>query len=163
MNDDGKIDSTELYVGVLLLYDRINTVPLVGRTPPPKRRHILKVLHNFDLNDSDTLDRVEFLLLAQELCKNVSLDVGKRAFVLLLLLPAVALPFKLFLVEVFAVFMPAVSGFLEAFPDHLFTSFIVSITMTALPIVEEYVWGGLDEMKPTRKARDAKKVLQAYT
>ena len=60
----GSIDETEGYVGVLLIFDRINK-RLPTHETPPSRRVVEKIMRAFDADGSGKLDRSEFMALAK--------------------------------------------------------------------------------------------------
>jgi hypothetical protein len=94
MDNNGAISASEMYVGVLVLYDQINRIPWGGRKPPPKREHVLKVMAKYDFNGSGELNREEFICLCQDLSANIVVDVSKRIWLILIIFPMLAMPIK---------------------------------------------------------------------
>jgi len=48
LHHDGKIPASELYVAILLLYHRINAMPLGGGLKKPPNRYVLLKLNSVD-------------------------------------------------------------------------------------------------------------------
>ena len=66
VDKSGTIDETELYIGVLLIYNRLNAL-LPTHNNPPSRNDVIEMMSQFDSNNNRKLDRKEFTTLAKAL------------------------------------------------------------------------------------------------
>ena len=66
VDNSGTIDETELYIGVLLIYNRINAL-LPTHNNPPTKSEVVAMMAQFDANNNKKLDRKEFTSLAKAL------------------------------------------------------------------------------------------------
>ena len=66
VDNSGTIDETELYIGVLLIYNRINAL-LPTHNNPPTKKEVSAMMATFDANNNKKLDRKEFTSLAKAL------------------------------------------------------------------------------------------------
>eukprot|EP00994_Dinema_validum_P001633 NODE_1337_length_1001_cov_46.539916_g1030_i0.p1 GENE.NODE_1337_length_1001_cov_46.539916_g1030_i0~~NODE_1337_length_1001_cov_46.539916_g1030_i0.p1 ORF type:complete len:247 (-),score=68.67 NODE_1337_length_1001_cov_46.539916_g1030_i0:261-938(-) len=73
VNGDGVIDSTELYLAVIMLYQELNKAAGVTyRTPSPVQ--VKSLFQHSDLDQSGSLDKAEFVRFAHLLATSMAMD-----------------------------------------------------------------------------------------
>ena len=87
----GKILASELYVAVLLLYHRINALPLGGGVKkPPTRDEVAAAMKRHDRGGKGYLTREEFHACAEEICPHIARGISRQLLTVMVATPLVS-------------------------------------------------------------------------
>eukprot|EP00475_Leptophrys_vorax_P032327 TRINITY_DN4976_c0_g2_i1.p1 TRINITY_DN4976_c0_g2~~TRINITY_DN4976_c0_g2_i1.p1 ORF type:complete len:178 (-),score=24.04 TRINITY_DN4976_c0_g2_i1:2-472(-) len=87
---DGRqvINTTELYAGVLLVYNYVNKLSPGSHLDPPKKDKVFSMLKEFDYNSDGVLDRFEFEQFVHKFSKHLARRVVVNSIVVCSVVPA---------------------------------------------------------------------------
>lgn len=133
-NGNGRIDLTEFYAGVLLLYDKVNSIPWGGRKKPPKRKaieQIFKVYLKAQKGEHDELTYETFELILRNHFDQLVESILWRILTITILFPILSVYLSQ---AVFSI--PGIEDALGRFASVVPT-IIVSALVTLLPFIEK--------------------------
>lgn len=87
----GRIRASELYVALLLLYHRLNAIPLGGGIKkPPTRQEVEAAMKRHDKGGKGYLTRDEFHACAEDMCPNIARGISRQLLTVMVATPLVS-------------------------------------------------------------------------
>lgn len=90
LDKSGKVDKTELWAGILLLYHKLNRYCLGSRYVPPRKKLVFKMFDFYDYDSSGTLELDEFVVLARHLCKDIFSEFMEKVYLTFFAIPLIS-------------------------------------------------------------------------